>query len=1029
MTKTTYIDPLQSFLSQKYPQPNALWNASDNNRLDPDWLHATPTDVWGSAYSAFTQAVAGNGALGLAPCSSASGPTERCVAMDASVTTPGEAAEHLLAGHSDRLTDALYDLMVSADVLLDFTTLTPPTGRFLDAFRNAIAYLSNKPAGSRPIVRILFSNPLPDIPPLKARPFLEDITDQLDPHCGLEIYVYVMSSSVASWNHAKIVAADGARALVGGHNMWGPHYLGPNPVFDVSMRVTGDAARHAHDFADKLWAYGRWYDAHPLRTTGVQRQFDLECAYRPDASGAGVIVPGVLPAPTMYPAAVARFPASDPTPGAPVLAVGRGGNIGSTALLPTLGSYLLPFTEPSDEVLVQLVSLAQRNVRLSVQSFQLAGGLVAGWNHELFLELGRALDRGVTVDIVLSNPKALAGGLGALEAPYDGEAPATINEKVLRTLMADRNKSEADAKRILASGLRVASFRYSADATYPIQPSIPKAVPIPNHAKTLMVDDAAFYIGSQNMYASNLSEFGYIVEDPTAAATYISQYWTPLWRASQVTVSPTYDDDLDVDEQLEAVQFILALPQDTRMAVVWHDLLTQLEAAPDADARATLELKMEDLVATSGFVTTLVTVLEGLKTPFFSQTPPATEASPEALRFVTNLMSSPDLMAEFAKVVEAPAKTVAEADRAIADFLKTKGYSCNALEVLAAFATMQRKVLVYWSGSYATAVTDDGGAAYSLPTRGNRRRAAVAQASAAAPVDGPALVVTGDEKVLLDGTELVDTTFDANTLTWDRSAGNATSGSLRFGTVTRPGITDAFQGSECFGTITYPDDGSLSRQGVWSLYGRRSPVVPPNPGSDDVKGFTVLTVLGILALAATTSALVYLTYKLVSRQLDHLRRARENRARDDDYIPMDELANVSSRGRVEEVRLINGGLLRKRLQTEDRMLEELAPFQSRMSVSDRTVLSRSRNRLRDALDTVDDSSTADLGSVLTTQGQVADRVHTDLDDVMSNARSFLDRTTATSVRESSKLSTEIRDRMDAYEEDRENGLPIEEDEL
>jgi len=58
-----------------------------------------------------------------------------------------------------------------------------------------------------------------------------------------------------SWNHAKIIAIDGQHAIVGGHNMWTGDYLVDAPVHDVSLELSGPAARSAHRFADTLWAY------------------------------------------------------------------------------------------------------------------------------------------------------------------------------------------------------------------------------------------------------------------------------------------------------------------------------------------------------------------------------------------------------------------------------------------------------------------------------------------------------------------------------------------------------------------------------------------------------------------------------------------------------------------------------------------------------------------------------------------------------------------------------------------------------
>ena len=47
-----------------------------------------------------------------------------------------------------------------------------------------------------------------------------------------------------------------------------------------------------------------------------------------------------------------------------------------------------------------------------------------------------------------------------------------------------------------------------------------------------MVDDRAFYIGSDNLYPVDLQEFGYILDDAPAAATSRRLYWDPLWQWS-----------------------------------------------------------------------------------------------------------------------------------------------------------------------------------------------------------------------------------------------------------------------------------------------------------------------------------------------------------------------------------------------------------------------------------------------------------------------------------------------------------------
>ena len=48
-----------------------------------------------------------------------------------------------------------------------------------------------------------------------------------------------------------------------------------------------------------------------------------------------------------------------------------------------------------------------------------------------------------------------------------------------------------------------------------------------------MIDERAFYIGSENLYPATLQEFGYIVEDKAAVAELRRSYWDKAWRWSR----------------------------------------------------------------------------------------------------------------------------------------------------------------------------------------------------------------------------------------------------------------------------------------------------------------------------------------------------------------------------------------------------------------------------------------------------------------------------------------------------------------
>jgi len=995
---TTYIAPILQMLQQNYPQPNPLWNYSADNTIAANWLLATPTNVWGLPYSQFKQAVPGSGPLELQTCTVAGPvagqPTQLCQAMDASMTAPGQTPAKLLIGHSDAIVDAMYEVMISASVLLDVTTLSPPTGRFLDSLKNALLYLSNKPAGQRPIVRILVSNPLPNYPAVTVGPFITDLTSGLDASKGLNVYCYVMSSSFSSWNHSKIVVADGVRAVVGGTNQFAADYLGANPVNDVSMRLTGTAARHSQDFANSMWVYGQWYKDGLYQWQQNSNMYILQymSAYVPASSGgASQIQPGVLPPPAMYGTATAAFPAPPSGGSVPVLAVGRGADTKNAYLLPTPDSYQRLFSEPADEAIVKLISLAQRTIRMSVQTFRLFR-LFSGWNPQVLGAMADALNRGVTIYAVTSTPGAVGGG----GDKYDADDPSTVNAEIVSTMVSRLGITQAAAEQIASQRLSIATFRYSADATYPGN------APIGNHAKTVIVDDSAFYIGSQNFYTCNLNEFGYIVEDAATAQSYVNLYWTPLWNWSKATATAAIDPEVENTHEVEAMQFITALQLNSLLDLQWTMLLNQYNAATDPSAKASIEESMDELITTADYDTTAAAVLGGLQQPFFTETPPSTAATPEALRFVVNLMNSPQLVAAFNTVVMAQYASVDAANTAITSFLTSNGYSCTALEVVAAFAALQNKSLAYWTGTYTVWLTDDEGITYTNTSNAVAPQALQARASTDTtpiPALAPSLVVAASG-VTYNGVAIKNPTYNNNQLTWSTADGNATSATIKFGMVLRATVLDSFTGAECFGSITYPS-GSPGYQGTYSLYGR-VPATSSGGGSNPTDGATntILIVVGGLIFVALVGMVIYWAARKVQLNREWQRVADQKRDSDQEHSD-DDFDPVSSESGEIETSVVQEYLMDDQIDNLTGMMEQLSLYSSDMTLTQRAQLESAGTQVREARLQLQDPPASGITSIVKS-------VNTALTDVVSNLKSII---TAQRSQFSSDVEIELDDSL------------------
>jgi phosphatidylserine/phosphatidylglycerophosphate/cardiolipin synthase-like enzyme len=483
------------------------YRLTQGNRLPPQWLLQTP-DVWGRRaadvpyYPLDCENCDADFRL---PACVADPDCDHgtCAPLAASVTRPGGTPRKFCVGHSDRFVDVFYRLIVSAQRAVDITMLAPPAdGRFRAALRNAVTYL----AASGQAVRIRFiigDYPLQSVDAAALlQSLIRDAKD--DPHSRLRLYVGAMRSCNAdarcdalSWNHAKIVAVDGRAAIVGGHNMWSGDYLADAPVHDISMMVEGPAAEDAHGFADALWDF--------LCDQPKDANVNAVASFSPGA-GMGQSCLSEIRVPRA---------ASAATGGVPILAVGRLAE-GITHV----------FADQSLIARDLMLGAATQTVRMMQEdvAFSAVEGIDVIWLETVLDRLARLMvEQHVDVYIVLSNDGA-AGPVGDYSNHIALDAVATK----LRDLVAQRGGLDAPAAAsLVCQKLHLAPLRFGPDATWP------NNTPIGMHAKFWMVDERAFYIGSENLYPSDLQEFGYIVEDHAAAAQVREDYWDEAWRWSR----------------------------------------------------------------------------------------------------------------------------------------------------------------------------------------------------------------------------------------------------------------------------------------------------------------------------------------------------------------------------------------------------------------------------------------------------------------------------------------------------------------
>jgi phosphatidylserine/phosphatidylglycerophosphate/cardiolipin synthase-like enzyme len=302
-----------------------------------------------------------------------------------------------------------------------------------------------------------------------------------------------------SWNHAKIVAVDGRDAIVGGHNLWTRDYLLDRPIHDLSMQVKGPAASDASAFADALWNFVCTYDSDKRRPIEVR-------SLLPGDKDIGTRCPP--PHLTLQLDRLRR--AGD----VPVVAIGR------------LGAGITSdFANHDDLARDLMLGAAQASIRIVQQDFGFQFGMPRTVYPESSMEriVDFALkDRG-NVLMVLSNYRAR----GKSGATYSNKLTIETTAGKFREVARRRSTlPDAELDALLCRRLAIAPYRFGPDDTWPGN------VPIGNHAKFWMIDDRAFYIGSDNIYPVDLQEFGYIVDSLAAAADVRRLYWDPLWRWS-----------------------------------------------------------------------------------------------------------------------------------------------------------------------------------------------------------------------------------------------------------------------------------------------------------------------------------------------------------------------------------------------------------------------------------------------------------------------------------------------------------------
>jgi phosphatidylserine/phosphatidylglycerophosphate/cardiolipin synthase-like enzyme len=475
---------IEQDLMVRHPgEKGRTWTITKGNTLAGNWLMQVPAgNTWGQTSVSRPIACSSDTCdadLQLATCTAdaeCGGGT--CAPLNASKKSDDAPAARLCVGHSDGILDEIYGVMTSAHSTLDISTLSAPTGRFLATMRNALTTLD---ARKQPVsVRVLigsFPDATADLPKL-----LHDLTRDVR-NGQLQVTVGAHRKALTSWNHSKIIAADGVEAIIGGMNLWEDHYLDDNPVHDVSLHVRGPIAATAQIYENLNWA--------------------VPCGNRQVLSlGGGNACPRpYVPSAT----ALARGPGN-----VQMMGVGR------------LGAG---DRDSAKQALVSMMDDASTSIKIAQQdigSIKLPGGVLPNDYLDAWI---RAARRNVDVTVIVSNENSFGGSGNTRADSYSNGWSLQELSDGLQSRLGELGFTDAD----ICAHVHFANIRSSAAATWP------NGRPLANHAKVVIVDDEAFYVGSQNLYEADLAEYGVIVDDPTATKKFVADYYSKLADFSKVT--------------------------------------------------------------------------------------------------------------------------------------------------------------------------------------------------------------------------------------------------------------------------------------------------------------------------------------------------------------------------------------------------------------------------------------------------------------------------------------------------------------
>jgi hypothetical protein len=146
----------------------------------------------------------------------------------------------------------------------------------------------------------------------------------------------------------------------------------------------------------------------------------------------------------------------------------------------------------------------------------------------------------------MSGLLSIPGGLSMLDAQYGfGWSCVDVASEIIKRIRKMYpDGTDSNLRQKVQENLRVCFIRCPRGGTKYKDTGTPVGL----HTKHFIVDDTCAYIGSQNLYMSDLAEWGIAIDDSTTVKKIKRDFWDPMWHCSY------NEDDCNVDAVMDGMK-------------------------------------------------------------------------------------------------------------------------------------------------------------------------------------------------------------------------------------------------------------------------------------------------------------------------------------------------------------------------------------------------------------------------------------------------------------------------------------------